>query len=120
MDQIAIYVEAWNERDVERQRDLLTRSVTADVVLIHPTFGRSCGIDALARHIGAYQAAMPETRVVLTSGIDHHNQVARYAWQVADTADGHPLVAGIDVVELADDGRLARILLFHDERPGPP
>jgi hypothetical protein len=120
VDQIAIYVEAWNERDVERQRDLLTRSVTADVVLIHPTFGRSCGIDALARHIGAYQAAMPETRVVLTSGIDHHNQVARYAWQVADTADGHPLVAGIDVVELADDGRLARILLFHDERPGPP
>jgi hypothetical protein len=113
LERIGEYFEAWNEPDSDRRRDLLARSVTADVELVHPTFGRSRGIEALAEHIATYQTAMPGTEVVLTSAIDGHNQVARYAWQVVD-AGGEPKVAGIDVVEIAGDGRLERILLFHD------
>jgi hypothetical protein len=111
--QIDEYFEAWNEPDSDRRRDLLARSVSAGVELVHPTFGRSDGIDALSGHIASYQAALPNSRVVLTSAIDRHNQLARYAWQVVD-AGGQAVIAGIDVVELADDGRLERILLFHD------
>lgn len=58
---------------------------------------------------------MPDTRVVLTSAIDAHDQIARYAWQVQDI-NYNTVVAGIGVVEIAADARLARILLFHDRR----
>jgi hypothetical protein len=109
MSWISEYFEAWNERDDERGRDLLARSVTPDVELVHPTFGRSRGNDALAGHIAGYQQAMPGTEVVLTSGIDAHNQIGRYTWQVVD-AGGQTLVAGLDVVEFAADWRLERIL----------
>jgi hypothetical protein len=113
MRQIDEYFEAWNEQDDETRRELLAGSVTAEVELVHPTWGRSTGIDALAEHIAAYQAAMPGSRVVLSSAIDSHNQIARYGWEIADT-DGATVMTGIDVVEIADDGRLERILLFHD------
>jgi hypothetical protein len=113
LDEIAEYFEAWTEPDPDRRRELLAGSVAADVELVHPTFGRSRGIDALAGHIATYQAAIPDTRVVLTSDIDAHNQIARYAWQVAD-AGGNAVMTGIDVVEIAADGHLARSLLFHD------
>jgi hypothetical protein len=52
---------------------------------------------------------------VLTRAIDAHNQPARYAWKL-QYIDGNTVVAGIDVVEIAADGRLARILLFDDRR----
>jgi hypothetical protein len=113
MSTISEYFQAWNELDSDRRRDLLARSVMPDVQLVHPTFGRSRGSDALAGHIASYRQAMPGTEVVLTSGIDAHNQIARYTWEVVD-AGGRTLVAGLDVVELAADGRLERILLFHD------
>jgi hypothetical protein len=113
MCSIREYFEAWNERDDDRRRELLARSVTSDVELVHPTFGRSRGSAALAGQIASYQQAMPGTEVILTSEIDAHNQIARYAWHVVDSG-GRTLAAGLDVVELAADGRLKRILLFHD------
>jgi hypothetical protein len=115
VDQILEYVEAWNEPDPDSCRELLARSVTAEVELVHPTFGRARGIETLAEHIAGYEAAMPDTRVALTRAIDAHNQIARYAWKLQDI-DGNTVVAGIDVVETAADGRLARILLFDDRR----
>jgi hypothetical protein len=113
MCSIREYFEAWNERDDDRRRELLARSVMSDVELVHPTFGRSLGSDALAAQIASYQHAMRGTEVVLTSEIDAHNQIARYTWHVVDSG-GRTLVAGLDVVEFAADGRLKRILLFHD------
>lgn len=124
-DFIATYFGAWNETDAERRRDLLDRSVTSDVELIHPS-GRYRGIDELGERIGRYQAAMPESEIVIASGLDGHNNVVRYAWRILDP-DGQARMKGIDVAERADDGRLTRIVLFHgllppgaDAPPAPP
>ena len=38
---IGEYFQAWNEPDVDRRRELLERSVTAEIELVHPSFGRS-------------------------------------------------------------------------------
>ena len=51
MDQLADYFAAWNESSDEGRRTLLLRSVTEDVKVIHPTWGRSVGVDALLDHI---------------------------------------------------------------------
>lgn len=116
MDEISVYCDAWNEPEAARRRALLDRSVTADVDVVHPTFGRTCGVDLLADHIARYQAAMPGSRIVLSSAIDRHNGFARYAWSVVD-ASGDSAMDGIDVVEFADDGRLKLIVLFHGPLP---
>jgi hypothetical protein len=51
------YFAAWNKPQTERRGALLERSVTTDVELIHPTWGRSHGIDALLTHIGDCRSA---------------------------------------------------------------
>lgn len=114
--QLDDYFAAWNEPEKERRRALLERSVTEDVELIHPSWGRSQGIDALLAHIDNYQSVLPESAVVLTSGLDSHNDIVRYGWDIVDQ-HGDRVMDGIDVVELADDGRLKRILLFHGPLP---
>ncbi len=112
MDEISTYFDAWNEQDAGSRRELLDRSVTEDVDVVHPTFGRTRGIEPLADHIARYQAAMPGAKIVLSSAVDRHNDVARYAWSVVD-ASGDRTMDGIDVVEFAGDGRLKLIVLFH-------
>jgi hypothetical protein len=114
--QIDDYFAAWNEPQPEQQRALLERSVTADVELVHPSWGRSQGIAALVAAIGKYRSALPDTAIVLTSGLDGHNDLVRYGWDIVDQ-HGHRVMDGIDVVELASDGRLKRILLFHGQLP---
>lgn len=114
--QLDDYFAAWNEPQTERRRTLLERSVTTDVELIHPTWGRSRGIDALLTHIGDYQSALPETTVMLASGFDRHNDVVRYGWEIVDRG-GRRVMEGLDVAELASDGRLKRIVLFHGQLP---
>jgi hypothetical protein len=116
VEQIDGYFAAWNEPLKKRRRTLLERSVTADVELIHPTWGRSQGIDALLARIESYQSALPEAAVVLASGLDSHNDVVRYGWDIVDQHGRH-VMEGIDVVELAGDGRLKRVLMFHGPLP---
>jgi SnoaL-like domain len=116
VQQLDDYFAAWNEPQTAQRRTLLQRSLTADVELVHPIWGRSHGIDARVAHIDNYQSALPDTTVVLASGLDSHNDLVRYGWDIVDQ-DGHRVMEGIDVVELADDGRLKRILLFHGQLP---
>jgi hypothetical protein len=112
--QIDDYFAAWNEPEAARRRALLESSVTPEVELVHPTWGRSQGIDALLAGIVQYRSALPGAIVVLTTGLDSHNHLVRYGWQIVDP-EGRRVMAGMDVVELAGDGRLKRILLFHEQ-----
>jgi hypothetical protein len=116
MSALEDYFAAWNEPTRDRRLDLLARSVDAHVEVIHPTFGRSEGIEPLEGQIEQYRSAMPDTAVVRASEVDGHNQLVRYAWKIVDQ-DGQLLMEGLDVAELADDGRLRRILLFHGPLP---
>jgi hypothetical protein len=61
-------------------------------------------------------ATYPGFTIDRVSGIDQHGAQVRFAWQLA-AADGSPLVSGLDVGELADDGRFARIASFWGDLP---
>jgi hypothetical protein len=114
-DVLASYFAAWNELDPFRRRGLLGRSMTDDAQLIDPT-GCWQGIDGLVERIGRYQSAAPGTRVVPASGVDAHNDVARYAWKIVDP-EGRDVSEGLDVAERVSDGRLKKILMFHGPLP---
>jgi hypothetical protein len=51
-----------------------------------------------------------------TSGIDRFGDQLRFAWELHG-ADGTLLVAGLDVGEVASDGRLRRITGFWGDLP---
>jgi hypothetical protein len=114
-DALAAYFAAWNEPDAGERRRLLERSVTDDAELLDPT-GRWQGIDGFVERIGRYHSAAPGSKVVPASGVDAHNDVARYTWSIVDEEGAH-LMEGLDVAERLEDGRLRRILMFHGQLP---
>lgn len=115
-DVVSVYFAAWNESESDRCRTILEGCVTDTIEVIHPTWGRSRGLEALVQHIGGYQKAMPGTSVALASGLDSHDTLIRYAWKIVD-GKGEVLMDGVDVVERAGDGRLERVLMFHGALP---
>jgi hypothetical protein len=56
-------------------------------------------------------AQVPGHRFRRVSGIDTHHDQIRFAWDLV-APDGTIVVAGIDIGEMAEDGRLRRITGF--------
>ena len=100
------YNAAWNERDPERIRGHLDKSVTHDVLFVDPAH-TTVGPDALEAMIREARAAMPTGEYRLVSGIDGHNRRYRYRWEVH--RDGQLLMPGMDVTTVDDNGRIERI-----------
>ena len=115
-DAIAKYDQAWNAADAETRLALLRQSLAPDAELIDPQAGRIRGHEAINARIAGFAERFPGSRVAITSGIDEHNGVGRYAWTITDK-DGTPLLNGIDVVDRAEDGRLERVVMFFGELP---
>ena len=111
-DHLELYFAAWNESDVSVRSVQLNKCVTADIELVHPTWGRVCGVDELSGRIADFQSAYPGARVVRTTDVDEHNGIGRYGWAIVN-ASGGTLAEGLDVTEQDPLGRLRRILLFH-------
>ncbi len=51
-----------------------------------------------------------------TTGIDQHNDQLRFGWELTG-ADGTVLVTGIDVAQVAVDGRLSQVAGFWGDLP---
>jgi hypothetical protein len=113
---ITTYGAAWNEPDAARRAELLEEAWATDGAYLDPT-GHAEGRDALVAHIGGFQEMMPGHTIDMTSGVDEHDGVFRFAW-VMRNADGDVL-EGMDYGELADDGRISRIVGFFGPIPDP-
>ena len=115
MDVLNAYMAAWNEPDAGKRMALLERAWAEGGIYIDPLSDVK-GRDALSDVIAGLHAQQPGASLVLASGIDqHHNQV-RFRWDFIG-ADGKTAIQGIDVGEIANDGRLARIIGFWAEPP---
>ena len=69
------------------------------------------GISTLADAVHTHFAGHSFHR---TSAVDTHNGQFRYAWELVG-ADGTPAIAGVDVGEVDDKGRLLRVVGFYGE-----
>lgn len=107
---VATYAAAWDEPDHERRRALLEASISADAAYVDPTVALR-GIAALIEHIDVVQRRFPGTHLELTSAVDAHHGLARFGWRRV-MADGTARPDSIDIVEVAEDGRLMRIIGF--------
>lgn len=110
------YLSAYNEPDRARREALIGQVWADDGRLIDPPLageGHS-GISDMADAMHAHYAGHRFRRV---SGIDIHHDQLRFAWELIGP-DGQAKLSGLDVGELAEDGRLRRIVGFFGDLPG--
>ncbi len=112
---ISAYFAAWNETDAAKREQLLRNSIAEDTEIIDPT-GRATGVSGFGDRIGRFQQSAPGAKVLPASGVDSHNEFERYAWKITQP-DGATIVDGIDVVDVAPDGRLQRVVMFFGPLP---
>ncbi len=112
---LADYFAMWREPDPAARAALIERAFTPDGRHVDPV-ADAIGYAELDEMVSNVHAHYPGFAIERTSGFDQHGDQLRFAWRLT-AADGSPVVAGIDVGELAPDGRLARIAGFWGDLP---
>ncbi|MEO3870238.1 nuclear transport factor 2 family protein [Nonomuraea sp. B12E4] len=109
------YIAAWNETDPEARAKAVAEVWTEDCTYTDP-LADVTGHAAMAAVIEGAQGMFPG--LVFTPGevYEAHHHIARFTWHLGP-AGGEPVAVGFDVVELAEDGRIRRVLGFLDKAP---
>jgi SnoaL-like domain len=104
------YFEAWNETDPPRRLAHCQEAFMPDARYVDP-FVDATGPQQISDFIGGMQGQFPDHRLERTTAVDLHHDVARFGW-AGCAPDGAVAFAGIDVVIVADDGRIAALAGF--------
>jgi hypothetical protein len=112
---IDTYLAAYTEPDPTVRLPLLEKAFVADAKLIDPPIDGEGhqGISDMMTAVLQHYAGHTFRRV---SGIDEHHGFARYGWELL-APDGAVALAGIDVAEVDDNGRLVRVVGFLGSLP---
>jgi hypothetical protein len=112
---IDTYFAMWRETDDAARNELLAQVFVPDGRHVDQ-LADAVGYDAIGAVVAGVHAHYPGFTIERTSAIDQHGAQLRFAWRL-DAADGSTVVTGLDVGELAADGRLARIAGFWGDLP---
>ncbi|GGT23501.1 nuclear transport factor 2 family protein [Nonomuraea spiralis] len=109
------YIAAWNETDADARAKAVAELWTEDATYTDP-MAEVAGHAGIAAVIEGAQGMFPG--LVFTAGevFDAHHNIARFTWHLGPAGE-EPLAVGFDVVELAEDGRIRRVLGFLDKVP---
>lgn len=110
------YLAMWNEADPAARADLIGAAWSADGHYVDPV-QEARGHDALSDMVAAVHQQFPGQRFTRTSEVDAHHEAVRFGWQLGDPEGGTPTVTGIDVGQLAPDGRFLQIVGFFGDLP---
>ena len=107
---IDTHLAAYCDADADRRAALVAEVWSTDGSLIDPPFDGT-GREAIAAMTDVVLAHYPGHAFRRTTVVDAHHKFARYGWELV-ASDGAVAISGTDVVELAADGRLGRIIGF--------
>jgi hypothetical protein len=108
------YLEAFNETDADRRRELLATLYTPDCTYTDPHVDLH-GVEEIDAFIEQTQERFPGMTFALGGAIDAHHNQARFQWH-AGPPDAPDAYLGFDVV-LAEDGRICNVYGFVDAAP---
>ncbi len=112
---IDTYLSAWSEQDPDARAELVGRVWAEDGRLVDPPMAATGHAEISGMHAALQQQFAGHT-FRRASGIDEHHGAVRFAWELVGP-DGQVALTGLDVGELAEDGRLRRITGFFGELP---
>lgn len=115
---IVRYIAAWNERDGKRRRDLIAKTWAEDGDYVD-AHRNGVGHDAIDALIGKAQDQFPGYTLNLVSGIEAHNEFARFSWAAGGKAEAPLYLGGTDFITVAEDGRIRHVAGFTDAAPAP-
>jgi SnoaL-like domain len=109
------YMAAWNESDETKRNQMLDRCWSATGTYTDPMADIK-GREALSALISQFQQQMPDALLVTTTGVDAHHDRVRFGWKL-QAPDGATRMEGIDIGQLAADGKLQSIVGFWGTNP---
>jgi hypothetical protein len=112
---MTVYVALWNATEEQERRHLAEEVLTEDAAIIYPTIAAH-GRDEVVAALGRFHEQVPGAHFEETSGVEHHHGWLRASWCLLQ-GDGSVRLEGEDVGELSQDGRLRRVLGFHNPLP---
>ncbi|HEY7294872.1 MAG TPA: nuclear transport factor 2 family protein [Dehalococcoidia bacterium] len=115
---VVSYLAAWNERDPQRRRDLISRTWTEDGTYID-AHRRGDGVSGIDEMIGTAQAQFPGYQLRLVSGIEAQNGYVRFSWAGGGVPEAPLYLAGTDFAVIGGDGRFRSVAGFVDAAPAP-
>ena len=108
------YLEAFNETDADRRRELLGALYAPDCTYTDPHVDLR-GAEQIDGFIAQTQGHFPGFTFTLGSPIDAHHNQARFRWH-AGPADAPDTYVGFDVI-VTEDGRIRNVYGFTDAAP---
>lgn len=110
------YLDAWNETDPAKRRDLIEEVFAADATYTDP-LGAVAGHDGIDGFIAGAQQQFAGLRFDLGSAVDGHHDIARFSWHLGPEGAPEPLAIGFDVIRV-EDGKIKQVQGFLDKMPG--
>jgi hypothetical protein len=107
---IDTYLSAWNETDSTARAALIAKAWADGAQLVDPP-AAGVGADGINQIADALHGQFPRHQFRRASAIDAHHDAFRFAWELV-APDGSVTLSGLDVGQLAPDGRLSRITGF--------
>ncbi|KAA9151354.1 nuclear transport factor 2 family protein [Amycolatopsis acidicola] len=110
------YLDAWNEADPAKRREIVEEVFTADGTYTDP-LGAVRGHEGIDGFIAGAQQQFAGLRFSLGGPVDGHHDIARFQWHLAPEGAAEPLAIGFDVISVAD-GKIRQVQGFLDKMPG--
>ncbi len=108
LEVLATFYEAFAEHDAGRRGELLARCLIPDAAI----WGHSrvfAGCAAISEKIAEFHSNWPDCRLVLASGLFSFDNIVRSRVAIV-RSDGSVLATGESVTEVAQDGRICRVV----------
>jgi hypothetical protein len=109
------YIAMWNEEDPAKRTALIGAAWAEGCSYLDPLL-EADGYTGLSEMVETVHGHYPGHRFRRTTGIDRHHDQLRFGWELF-APDGSITVAGLDVCDLAADGRIQRITGFFGDLP---
>ncbi|HEV2529375.1 MAG TPA: nuclear transport factor 2 family protein [Thermomicrobiales bacterium] len=111
------YIAAWNAGDPAARRTAVAAAFADGATYVDPMM-TGTGHDGIEAMIGAAQGQFPGFAFRLAPGVDGFADRVRFSWELGPVGTDQTVIAGTDVCELAEDGRLRAVVGFIDRMPG--